>query len=131
MCLVTLSLSRDELARPLLHKSLVKIESEPQKACTPSRGRNTSPPLGRLSVQSWAQANKRSAVSTNVVFVRSELSAFGSHSLQFLLRRSIRITDIHQQAFLANADAVELANHLIADISILETGNLQLKPRKH
>jgi hypothetical protein len=55
-----------------------------------------------------------------------ESLAFGIHSLQLFLRRSIRILDVHQQALLVDANAVEPANDLIADFSILETGNRQL-----
>lgn len=86
----------------------------------PSRGRKSAAPLRLLAIKSWAHANEGSAIGTNVVLVGSELATFGSDALEFLLCRGVGIANVHEKTLLANANTVELSNHLVTDISVLK-----------
>jgi hypothetical protein len=73
-----------------------------------------------LAIHCWAHANKRSAISTDVVFVRAELATLSSDALEFLLRRGVRIANVHEKTFLSNADTIELANNVVANVTRFE-----------
>lgn len=77
-----------------------------------------------LVVHVGLDANKRSAIGTNVVLVGSELATFGSDTLQLLLTRSIGIADVHDHSLFADGDAVELLDDSVADVSRLEAGDV-------
>lgn len=87
----------------------------------PARLWNRANPLGRLAVECRVQSDKRSAVSTNVVLVRTELSALCCDSLELFLGRSICVANIHEKAFLANSNAIKLSNDLVANVSRFES----------
>lgn len=83
-----------------------------------------SAPLGLLlAIQGRIQADERGSVCANVVLIRSKLAALSRDSLQLFLRWSIGITDVHQQAVFTDANTVELANDLIADVSAFKSAS--------
>lgn len=88
---------------------------------SPSRLSGVASPLALLVVESRTQANKGRAVGTDVILVGAELAAFGSDSLELLLRRGIGVSNIHEKSLFSNTNAVELANDLITNIARLET----------
>lgn len=66
-------------------------------------------------------SSSRAAISTNVVLVGSELSAFARDTLQILLSWSVGIANLEEEALFADGLAVELSDDLIADLTALET----------
>jgi hypothetical protein len=69
-------------------------------------------------------ADKRSTVGSDVVLVGSELTAFGGDTLQFLLGWSVRVSDVHEKALLANRLTMKLLNDIIADVTVLKAVTL-------
>ena len=67
-------------------------------------------------------ADERSSVGTNVVLIGTELAALGRDALELLLSRRVRIANLHDVAFVANSNSVELLNNLIANVAVLEAG---------
>jgi hypothetical protein len=74
-----------------------------------------------MGVHGTTIADKRSTVGPDVVLVRSELAALGGDTLQLLLGWSVGVTDVHEKTLFTNSGAMELLDHLITNISVLET----------
>ena len=74
-----------------------------------------------LVVQRRARTDEGRTVGTDVVFVGAEQPALGSDSFEFLLCRSIGVSDVHEKSLLSNANTVELADDLVTDVTRLET----------
>jgi hypothetical protein len=64
---------------------------------------------------------RRGAVSTDVILVGSELTAFGSDTLEVLLGRSIGVTNLEEKALFANGLTMKLSDDLLADITALKS----------
>lgn len=79
-------------------------------------------PLALLAVERGAaQANKRSAVSTNVVLIGAELTTLGGDTFELLLGSSVGVADVHEEALLAESATVVLVNDIVAVLAIIET----------
>jgi len=65
-------------------------------------------------------ADVSSAICTDVIFVSTELTTLCCNALQFLLGWSISITDLHQQALLADCGPMELFDDVLALFAGLE-----------
>jgi len=63
----------------------------------------------------------RGAVSTDVILIGSELSAFGSDTLEVLLSRSVGIADLKEKTLFTNRLTMKLSNDLLADFACLES----------
>lgn len=88
--------------------------------CRTTRSTSNSRRLNR-----WGESENvsSSTISSDIVLVGSELTAFSSDSLQILLSSGIGIANLEKKAFLANGLAVELSDDLFADITTLEATN--------
>lgn len=68
-----------------------------------------------------------SAVGADVVLVGSILAAFGRDTLELLLSGSIGVTNLHDVVLLADGDAMEVLNDLLADLASLEAASQRQK----
>lgn len=62
----------------------------------------------------------RATISTNIVFIGSELTTFSGDTLEILLSRSIGISNLKEKTLFTNGLAMELLDDLFADIAALE-----------
>lgn len=72
--------------------------------------------------QGRRKSHNTATVSTDVVFIGSELSTLSCDALEILLGRSIGIADLKEETFFTNGLAMELSDDLFTDITALEAG---------
>lgn len=65
-------------------------------------------------------ADEGSAVGSDIVLVRSELTTLSGDSLQFLLSWSISVANVHEKSFIANTRTMEPLDNIIANVSVLK-----------
>lgn len=77
----------------------------------------------------WRQGEKlsRSAISTNIVLIGSELTTLSGDTLEILLSRSVGIANLQKKTLLANWLTVELSDDFFTELTALETGYSQLR----
>lgn len=83
----------------------------------PSRSRQSAAPLGLLIVQSRSHSNEWCAVCADVVFVCAKLAALGSDSFELLLGWCVRVSNVHEEAFLTDTYTVVFPDDVVANIS--------------
>lgn len=74
-----------------------------------------------MGVHGTTIADKRSTVGSDVVLVRSELATLGGDTLQLLLGWGVGVTDVHEKTLFTNSGAMKLLDHLVTNVSVLET----------
>jgi len=76
-------------------------------------------------------ADVSSAICTDVIFVSTELTTLCRNALQFFLGWSIGITDLHQQALLADCSPMELLDDVLALFAGLEARGRLVARHEH
>jgi hypothetical protein len=74
-----------------------------------------------MGVHGTTIADKRSTVGPDVVLVRSELATLSGDTLQLLLGWGICVTNVHEKTLFTNSGAMKLLDHLVTNVSVLET----------
>lgn len=75
---------------------------------------------GALTVDGGVLTDSHGSVSADVVLVGTVLTALSSDALQLLLRRRVGVANLHQEALVADGNAVEALDDFLTDITRLE-----------